>query len=95
MTKQSQPVKENLSEISEQEFNEILAIRQATPSLEVSGPFINSAPKGNMFSEPFRQSAWIVGERTVLFTQENHREQTIKYYADRNWLNQVKDGAHS
>ena len=36
------------------------------PQSGLSGPFIHSAPKGNMFRGPFRERAWMIGKQTVL-----------------------------
>lgn len=66
MTTQHRLVKENLTEVSEQKFNELLAAYQTAKPAGFSGPFIHSAPKGNMFSGPFKEEAWTIGTETVL-----------------------------
>ncbi len=93
MTTPEIPVKENLTQISEQQFNEILEACQATKPFGFSGPFIDSAPAGSVFAEPFRQLVWIAGKKTFLFKYENLRDQKTAYYVDRDWLDK-QNGRH-
>jgi hypothetical protein len=74
-------MKKNLTEVPQPQFETALKNFQKTvPGF--SGPFINSAPVGDMFTEPQRQSAWVIGNKTVLLKHENPLDGTVLYYAD-------------
>jgi hypothetical protein len=60
-----------------------------------AGPFIDSLPAGNVFSEPFRQMAWIAEKKAILLKYENFREKKTSYYADRDVVDQIVDGPDS
>ena len=47
-----------MKECSEEAFKNQLEQLKADYSVKISGPFINSAPNGNYFKEPFRDFAW-------------------------------------
>ena len=53
-------------ECTQQQFDEELSQFRDDPQSGLSGPFIHSAPAGNMFSGPFKEYAWMVGKDTVL-----------------------------
>lgn len=75
-------MKKNLTEVPQQQFETALGGFQKTSTPGFSGPFINSAPAGSMFTKPQRQSAWVIGNKTVLLKHENLPEGTVLYYAD-------------
>ena len=49
-----------------EEFKTQLERLQNDPKSGLSGPFIHSAPAGNMFQGPFRMWAWQIGSETIL-----------------------------
>jgi hypothetical protein len=53
-------------ECSEEAFKNQLEQLKADYSGKISGPFINSAPNGNYFKEPFRDFAWTYKGKTIL-----------------------------
>ncbi len=55
-----------MNECSRQEFEQNLKQLQDDKQSGLTGPFIHSAPKGNMFRGPFREHVWMVGKDTML-----------------------------
>ena len=55
-----------MKECSEKAFNKELANLKEESAGKLSGPLINSAPKGNYFKEPFRDFAWTLDGNTIL-----------------------------
>ena len=53
-------------ECIQQQFDEVLSQFREDPGSGLTGPFIHSAPKGNMHRGPFKEYAWMVGKDTVL-----------------------------
>ena len=53
---------------SQPAFDAHLQALQNDPESRLTGPFIHSAPHGNMFRGPFREKAWMIGMETVLMT---------------------------
>jgi len=45
----------------------------------LSGPFIHSAPNGNVFRGPFAERVWLCGEKTVLSMRRNGNEEAWEY----------------
>jgi hypothetical protein len=56
----------DLKPITCEQFNAALAAYQKNRPEGFSGPFIHSAPAGNMFRGPFEERAWMLGPKTVL-----------------------------
>ena len=52
--------------ITNNEFGQQLKELQDDKQSGLTGPFIHSAPKGNMHQGPFKEQAWMVGPDTVL-----------------------------
>lgn len=55
-----------MKKCTEQYFEEQLKKLRNDPQSGLSGPFIHSAPAGNMFRGPFKEQAWMIGKKTVL-----------------------------
>ena len=53
-------------ECTQQHFEEVLSQLRADPGSGLSGPFIHSAPRGNMHRGPFKEYAWMIGKDTML-----------------------------
>ena len=54
-----------MKECSEEAFKKELERLKGEYAGRLSGPFINSAPKGNYFREPFRDFAWTFDGKTI------------------------------
>lgn len=55
-----------MDKCTQQEFEKRLDELRNDPQSGLTGPFIHSAPAGNMFRGPFRERAWMIGKKTVL-----------------------------
>ena len=55
-----------MNEYTEANFKQALEELQKDPQSGLTGPFIHSAPKGNMHRGPFSDYAWMIGKETVL-----------------------------
>ncbi|WP_372808587.1 hypothetical protein [Pontiella sp.] len=55
-----------MSEYTQPQFEEVLGRFRADPGAGLAGPFVHSAPRGNMHRGPFKECAWSVGKDTVL-----------------------------
>ena len=53
-------------ECTQQEFEQKLQQLQADKQSGLTGPFIHSAPKGNIFRGPFKERAWMIAKDVVL-----------------------------
>ena len=53
-------------ECTRQEFEQQLTQLQDDHLSGLTGPFIHSAPAGNMFRGPFKEHTWMVGKDVVL-----------------------------
>lgn len=63
-------MKNDLKRTTCEQFNAALAAYQKNRPEGFSGPFIHSAPAGNMFRAPFEERAWMVGPETVLIKRQ-------------------------
>lgn len=69
-----------LKKCTKEEFDERMEICRNAGAL--SGPFIHSAPRGNIFSKPFKKMAWTLNSETELMKQrsgEGNWEYYIQY----------------
>ena len=55
-----------MKKCTQMEFEKQLRILQEDTQSGLTGPFIHSAPKGNMHRGPFRDYAWMIGKEAVL-----------------------------
>lgn len=53
-------------ECTQQQFEQLLKQLRDDPDSGITGPFIHSAPRGNMHRGPFKEYAWMVGKDTAL-----------------------------
>ena len=70
-----------MKECSEKDFKKELERLKAEYAGRLSGPLINSAPKGNYFREPFRDLAWTLDGNTILIKSWN-ASSGWRYYTD-------------
>ncbi len=64
-------MKQHLKQVSRGQFKGALAAYRENSTLGFTGPFIHSAPKGNMFHGPFEERAWMLGSETVLIKRRS------------------------
>ncbi len=55
-----------MKKCTQQEFEQQLKQLRNDSQSGLTGPFIHSAPKGNMHRGPFKEYAWMVGKVTML-----------------------------
>ena len=59
---------------TQQQFEQKLQQLQMDKPSGLSGPFIHSAPKGNMYRAPFKEYAWTIKNRVVLQKNWNQKD---------------------
>lgn len=64
-------MQECLNEVKQDEFELALNALRSSGFSDISGPYVHSAPSGNMYYGPFRQSAWVADGKTVLLKKED------------------------
>ena len=59
---------------TQEQFEHQLQQLQDDKQSGLSGPFIHSAPKGNLHRDPFREYAWLVKKEIVLQKTWNQKD---------------------